>query len=101
VADCDGESRLIRQLLQFPLPQAHPRAVAPATIGADEQAFGLRILLSPHLVPEASNALHGKGSGIVIDADVHPTSIASQVVYPIRRRAPQALDGEIVDAHVL
>src|SRR6266487_4492241 len=29
VADRDGQTRLIGQLLQLPLPQAHPRAVAP------------------------------------------------------------------------
>jgi hypothetical protein len=38
IADRDGESRLLGQLLQFPLPQAHPRAVAVSAIGADEQA---------------------------------------------------------------
>src|SRR3989442_1876234 len=36
VADRDGESCLIGQLLQFPLPQAHPRAIAAPSIRTDE-----------------------------------------------------------------
>src|SRR6266446_1581059 len=101
MADRDGETGLIGQLLQFPFPQAHPRAVAASSVRADEQAFRLRILLLPHLVPPTSDALHGKGGRLMVDAHVDPAGIASQVVHPIRRRSPQALHGEVVNPHVL
>src|SRR6266446_3036189 len=101
MTDRDGETGLIGQLLQFPFPQAHPRAVAASSVRADEQAFRLRILLLPHLVPPTSDALHGKGGRLMVDAHVDPAGIASQVVHPIRRRSPQALHGEVVNPHVL
>src|SRR5258708_3595457 len=70
-------------------------------MGGDEEACGLWILLLPHLVPPPSNTLDGKGRGIVVAAHIHPARIASQVVHPVRRRSPQALDGEIVDPYFL
>jgi hypothetical protein len=58
VAHRDGQSRLIGQPLQIPLPQAHPRTVAPTSIGTDEQPFGLQQYAQARLIPPAANALH-------------------------------------------
>src|SRR6516164_7625060 len=43
VADPDIEAELVGQFLQFAFPQAHPRAVAAAAIGGDQQSGCLGI----------------------------------------------------------
>src|SRR5205823_12772051 len=77
VADRDRQTRLIGQLLQFPFPQAHTRAITASPIRCDEQPLGLRILLFADLVPPASNAFYRKGGRIMVNADIDPAGIAS------------------------
>src|SRR5436190_21812538 len=80
----DGEPGAIGELLQFPLPQAQARSVAPTGIRSDQQRVALAIGRSAHLLPPPSNRLHGKAGGVVIDSDAHPAFIAAEVVAAIR-----------------
>ena len=41
MADGDGQTRFVGQLLQFQLPEPQPRAVAAAAVGRDEQVAAL------------------------------------------------------------
>src|SRR5437016_137100 len=47
VVDHDIEVEFVGQLLQFPFPQPHPRAVAAAPIGGDQQSGRLGITRPP------------------------------------------------------
>src|SRR3990172_7267233 len=47
MAHRDWVAKTVRQALQFPFPQTHPRPVASAAVGDDEQGAGLRIAPAP------------------------------------------------------
>ncbi len=54
--------------------------IATPVVGSDQQTTGMRIGHFAHFPPPASNLLHCKLRGVVIDADVHPASIGGQVI---------------------
>src|SRR6266571_3611674 len=101
VRNGDRQTCFIRQLLQFPFPQAHARAIASSSIGADEQPLDPGILRQSNRVPPAPNAFYREGGGIVIHPHIDPARILSQVIHPIGSRSSQARDGEVVDSHLL
>src|SRR5258708_5882434 len=101
MADGDREARLISQLLEFPFPQAHARAIASSPIRTDQQSLRLGILRSPDLVPPASDAFHSKSGGIVIYPDIDPACILPQIVDPVGSCSPQPCDGEVIDTYLL
>ena len=80
VTDRDGEPGLIGELLQLEFPQPQPIAVAAAGVGGDEDALRPRIDASAFGSPPSANGGDGKGSGIVIGADIDDAGIASDVV---------------------
>ena len=73
---------------------------ASAVISSD---WACAIGRAAHLLPPASNRLHGEGRGVVIDADAHPAFVAVQIVDAVRNglAARRRLDQEVVDAHPL
>ena len=83
MTDRDRQARTVGELLQLPLPQAQPAAVAAARIGRNHQRPGLSIRRAAHLLPPAPNRLHGEARGIVIDADADPAFVPVQVVNPV------------------
>src|SRR5260370_5221311 len=101
VAEGESQTRLISQLLEFPFPQAHPRAVAASTIGTDQQPLRSRILRPAQLVPPSADAFHRKGGRIVVDDHSDPARVASQVVDAIGSSSAQTGDGEVIDPHLL
>jgi hypothetical protein len=48
VVDHDIEAEFVGQLLKFAFPQPHPRAVAAATIGGDQQPGGVGVTRPPN-----------------------------------------------------
>src|SRR6266446_7468951 len=97
VADHDVEAELVGQLLEFALPQPHPRAVAAASVGGDQQSGGVGIACPTDGLPPLADAIHGKGDRVMVNADTHPTRIGSEVIDPVRHRAAELLDQEVMD----
>ncbi len=60
MADHDVEAELVGQLLEFPFPQPHPRAVAVAAIRGDQQAGRLGVARSTDPEPPLVDAIDGK-----------------------------------------
>src|SRR5215831_16190931 len=84
VGDGDGQSRAIGQLLQFPLPQAHPRTVAAAGVRRNEQRAGAGVARAPHLLPPSPDRAYREARRIVVNAYADPPRVARQVVDAIR-----------------
>src|SRR3954451_12903290 len=94
--DRDGQTALIGQPLQLPLPQPHSHAVRAAPIGRDGQALGLRIARSPDLLPPAPDGPPRKGCRIMVLAHSDPAGIGGQIITAVGPRPPQLLDQEVV-----
>jgi len=109
VATRDGEAEFVGQFLQLGFPQAHARTVAAATIGGDQQAVGIRIPLTAHRLPPASDGVDREGGRVVrpcersaaIDADAHPSGVVADIVDAIRSGATEFWNDEVVHAHRL
>src|SRR6202045_1214286 len=104
VADRDVEAELVGQLLEFAFPQPHPRAVAaPAPslrwgrLGGDQQSGRLGIARPTDGAPPLADAIDGERGRVMVNADTHPTGIGGEVVDPVRYRAAELLDQEVMD----
>jgi len=62
-ADHDVEAELVGQLLKFAFPQPHPRAVAAACVGGDQQPGRVGIAYPTDGLPPLADAVDGK-SGV-------------------------------------
>src|SRR5260221_648952 len=91
----------MRQLVPFPLPEAHTRPVTPSSIGTDQQPFRLGILVLTNRLPPASDAFHRESGRIMIHAHIDPARILPQIVHSAGPRPSQAGDGEIIDTYLL
>src|SRR3954462_11693046 len=94
--DRDGQTALIGQPLQLPLPQPHSRAVPAAPIGRDGLALGLRIARSPDLLPPAPDGPPRNGCRVMVLAHSDPADIGGQIINAVRHRPPQLLDQAVV-----
>ena len=103
VTDRDGEPRAIRELLQLPLPQAQPRAVAATGVGGDDDRRGVAIDRPPHLLPPAPNRPRREGRRVVVDAHTDPAFIPMQIVDPVGNglAARRARNDEVMHADAL
>src|ERR1700736_1098268 len=104
VAARDVEAELVGQLLEFAFPQPHPRAVAaPAPslrwgrLGGDQQSGRLGIARPTDGAPPLADAIDGERGRVMVNADTHPTGIGGEVVDPVRHRAAELLDQEVMD----
>src|SRR3984893_12944712 len=97
VVDHDVEAEFVGQLLQFAFPQPYPRAVAAAAIGGDQQSSGVGVARPPDGLPPLADAVHREGGRIMVDADTDPSGIRGQVIDPVRHRAAELLDQEVMD----
>src|SRR5437868_758086 len=97
VADHDVDAELVGQLLQFAFPQPHPRAVAAAAIGGDEQTARLGITRPTDGKPPLADGVHRESGRVMVDADTDPPRIGGKVIDPVRHRATQFLDQKIMD----
>src|SRR3984893_11174703 len=98
VADHDVEAEFVSQLLQLAFPQPHPRAVAAAAIGGDQQSGGLGIARPTDGAPPLADAIDGERGRVMGKPASDPTRIGCQVVDPVRHRAAELLDQEVMDA---
>jgi hypothetical protein len=80
MADDGGKLSLIRQPLQFHLPQSQTRTIAAPTFRSDQQVLGCWIKMSALVPPPATDGCNSESPSIVIRAKVYKTSVARQVV---------------------
>ena len=100
MADCDVQTRLIRQFLQLPFLQPYPRAFTAAGVGRDQQLPGLGITSLAHRIPPATDALHCKSRRVMIHSHIYPTAVLPDSVDPLRSHFAPLLDLEIMHAHL-
>ena len=93
----DIEAELVGQFLQFAFPQAHPRAVAAAAIGGDQRSGGVGVTRPTDDLPPLADAVHREGARVVVNANTHPSRVRGQVIDPVRYRAAELLDQEVMD----
>src|SRR5712692_2359666 len=101
MADRNDKSRLLGQLLQFPLPESETRTVAPPTIGGDEERAGARVMLAPKFTPPSPDRGHGEGGGVVVHTHADPAQVAAEVVDAVGDHLPLLRFQEIVNLHFL
>ena len=54
--------------------------------------------MSPDGLPPLADAVHREGGRVVVNnADTHPSGIGGQVIDPVRHRAAELLDQEVMD----
>ena len=83
MADSDRQAALIGPTLQFPFPQVVTRAVAPPTVGGDQQPGGLRVGGPSQRRPPLADTGHGKDRRVVIGAHRYAPGIPAQIVHPV------------------
>lgn len=79
-ADHDVEAELVGQLLQFAFPQPHPRAIAAAAIGGDQQPDGVGVTRPPEVEPPLADAVDREGGCVMVDTDAHPSGIRRKII---------------------
>jgi hypothetical protein len=99
VANGNGQTGLIDQVLHLLLPEPTARAIGATPISHDEQFPTGGIQVAAHALPPASDALDGKRGGLMVDADVDKAAVLHQIVDAIGDGFPIG-DGEIIlDIH--
>ena len=97
MAHRDPKPRLVRQLLQLPLPQAVAAPIGTPAVSRDQQAPRRRIRHATHPPPPAPQRLHRERRRVVIDAHAHPARVAGQIVDPVRNRLAEGRVREVVN----
>ena len=98
VADRNVKTRLVGQLLQFPLPKTYARSITSSAICNNLQGTRLRIGFRSHLLPPSPESGYRKDRRFMADTDTDPAGIAVQIIHPIGNRFSQFLDLEIMDS---
>ena len=99
VVDVDHEPGLVGQLLQFELPEPHPRPIRAAAVRHDRQLPRIRIALSSHAFAPATDRLHSELGGVAGDPDADEAGIGGHIVYAIRHHLAELLVLEVVYVH--
>ena len=101
VVDVDHEPGLIGQLLQFELPEPHPRAVGAAAVRRNRQLSCIRIALLSHALAPATNGLHGKLGRVARDPDADEAGVGGHIVHAIGDDLAELFILEVVHVHAL
>jgi hypothetical protein len=80
VTDGNRKAGAVGQLLEFPLPQAHMRAVAAPGVRGDEHRVRVRVDWPSHLLPPPPDGSDREACRIVVDAHADPPRIAGEIV---------------------
>src|SRR5215472_2919915 len=76
-ADRDGQAGLPGEAPELVLPSPDPVAIAPATVGADQELIGIGVGHHPIPTPPASQALDREGRRFLVLADVAQPTLRS------------------------
>src|SRR5579883_2790098 len=101
VADVDREAELVREPLQFVLPDVRPIAVAAARVGGDEQVSRLGVALAAHLLPPRRDRGDREDRRVVVDADVDEAVVGRNVIDAVGDGLADRVVGEVVHVHHL
>jgi hypothetical protein len=99
--DVDHEPGLIGQLLQFELPQPHPRAVGAAAVRRNRQLSCIRIALLSHALAPATNGLLGKLGRVARDSDADEAGVGGHIVDAVGDDLAELFILEFVHVHAL
>ena len=98
----DGETCLVGELLQTPLPEAVVGSIAGAAITEDEDIGGVRRVFTPPGIPPSGQGGYGKFCGIMVYPDVHEPLFLQDIVDPVGNSLHDPaffLLAEIIDVH--
>src|SRR6266542_3386780 len=98
MADAHVEAGVVCEALEFHAPEVRTRTVAPSTIGRDQELFGPRIGLVPHLSPPTAERRNSEFCAVVIDPDTYPRFVAEGVVDTVTNDFAQAIVDEVMHA---
>ena len=99
MGDRNGDTDLIRQALQFQLPQAEPPAVAASTVRRDQDPARAGRESSAFVPPPAANRRDRERTRVVIGPDIDDPGVAPDVVDAIRIRSRHVGRRKIMRAH--
>ena len=74
-------------------------SVAAAAIGSDQLAPDECSERSRPLAT-SSDRVHGERRLVIVDADIHPAWVGSQIINSVRHGAAKLLDQKVVDAYI-
>ena len=94
----DHEPGLIGQLLQFELPEPHPRAIGAAAVRRNRQLSCIRIALLSHALAPATN---GKLGRVARDPDADEAGVGGHIVHAIGDDLAELFILEVVHVHAL
>ena len=97
--DCDGQPGLVGERLQLGFPEPHPRPVAAAAVGGDQQPARLAVTGLAEFLPPAPDALHGEGCRVAGDPEINPARVGGDVVDAIGCHLAKLRQHEIVHPH--
>lgn len=92
----DLDAEFVRKGLQLAFPELHTRAVAATAVRGDRQAFGLWIADAADLLPPSADRVDRESRGVMVHPNTDPASVRGHVVDPVRDRAAQLLDQEVM-----
>ena len=97
----DGQTKLIRQLLQTHAPGPATRVVASTAITFDRQASCPRVFPTTDRHPPRPQRLYCKGRGFVGNTNDHVSRVASDIVNAKRDRATVRPTRKVVIEHIV
>ena len=83
-------------LLEGPFPGAHPRPVAAAAVGQNEQLGDVRIVPAPAMAPPPGDIACGKFGRVMRGADENRSSVGHHIINPIRNGHALSLRAEVM-----
>src|SRR5260370_30644609 len=88
MTDSVDQASIGRHLWQLLLPSPVLRAVGTASIGHDQEFLPRGIELLSYVLPPASDTLHGKLRGLMVDTYIDKPLVLHQIIDAIRNRFP-------------
>src|SRR5665213_2937511 len=98
MGNADVQACSVREGLKLGLPETRSVAVAASRVSGDQQLRGIGVGLLPHVAPPVGDRPHSKRWGVVVDPDVHPGLVPSQIVHAVRDHLAAIID-EVVHAY--
>ena len=86
MADGNTQASLCGKLLQLHLPQPVACPIGPASISDNQEVLPGWIETAPNAAPPASDTLHGKLHGLVINANIDEAAVVDHIIPRVVQR---------------